>query len=102
MPAAPSEWGLGGPYVAPGRDVMKVYVACLEYRQHCGGSVAFDTLYLRKAIISKHRVDAFRELGTARLVYAARVNPRPTVAVLMCRDAEASDFVRDEITRVLP
>ena len=54
------------------------------------GEVRVAHLRVRVPLI--HRVDCFRELTAARLVYAAGVHPRPSVSVLLCQTAEFANL----------
>ena len=54
----------------------------------------------REGIVMEHGIDGFRELSTARLVNAARVDPHPSVAMLLRKPAAPPDLVADDSTRV--
>ena len=56
---------------------------------------------LCERVISEHRVEGLRDLGTARLVDTAGIYPGPLVAVSLGELAEATDFDSDKGARIL-
>ena len=70
------------------------------------GFIGRDILQVSKAdtckgIVAEHGVDGLRELGTARLVDAACINPNPLAPVPLCELAAPPNLITDNISGIL-